>query len=63
MKRRRTPVQSELFTHTPSATLPLLSTPIRIEAVRLLETLLREIVRAEIPYPVSEEAGDEQDQR
>jgi hypothetical protein len=60
MKRRRTPVQSELFTLTSICALPTLSAAVRIEA---LETLLRELVRAEILHPTNREAGDEQDRR
>jgi hypothetical protein len=63
MKRRRTPVQSELFTLTSICALPTLSAAVRIEVVQALETLLRELVRAEILHPTNREAGDEQDRR
>ena len=63
MKLRRTHLQAELFTRSPSCAMSALPEEIRAEVVQLLETLLREVAGGRVRQLSGEEARDEQDQR
>lgn len=63
MKLRRVAFQIDLFSTVPQRTAHTLPAATRVEVVQLLETLLREVVQAQLRHGASLEAGDEQDQR
>jgi hypothetical protein len=63
MQRKRAALQHDLFSNTPTRTAHRLPPAIHAEVLQLLETLLREVVQAQLRPSASLEAGDEQDQR
>jgi len=61
MKLRRIALQTELFSDLPRRTAHALPPEVRGEVVQLIESLLREVVQAQLPHRASPEASDEQD--